>query len=36
MAVVDPLRFIIAMIIICGLLQVFGIVEGPCNPTLLE
>jgi len=32
MSVVDPLRFIIAAIIICGLLQVFGILEGPCNP----
>ena len=32
MSVVDPLRFIISLIVICGLLQVFGIIDGPCNP----
>jgi len=31
MSVVDPLRFIVALIIIGGVLQFLGIMEGPCN-----
>jgi hypothetical protein len=36
MSVTDPLKFIIALIVIGMLFQMFGIVEGPFNPTLIE
>jgi hypothetical protein len=31
MSVVDPVKFMLSLIIIGGLLQFVGIMEGPCN-----
>ena len=32
MTVTDPVRFIIAFIFMCCMLQVFGVTMGPCSP----